>query len=117
MTLQFDKPLDGRYRHLGLSEQETEVRTVPPLRWPTCQARFERFGLDMERVGTVCQGCRYDLSAGCPNIRAWSLDAQSGEIMPVCAPGDLFYCRHYDCGCDLCANFVSGTPLPLAARR
>ena len=118
MTLQLDKTRDNRHSYLRLSELETERgRTTPVLRWPTCQARFARLGLDTERAGTVCQGCRHDLEAGCPNTRAWSLDAVSGEVKPVCAAGALVYCRHYDCGCDLCANFVSGTPLPLAARR
>ena len=95
------------------------VRSADPnrimrLRWPVCQDRFERLDLDSDREGTVCRGCLFDLRDGCPNTRAWSLDCEG--IKPVCEAGDLVYCRHYDCGCDLCANFHGGVPLPLAAR-
>ena len=86
------------------------------LRWPLCQNRFERLGLDAVRSNTVCRGCREDLQSGCSNTRAWSLDADTGEVKPNCSEHDLVYCRHYDCGCDLCANFISGVPVPLAAR-
>ena len=100
-----------------LSLTQAEVRRYPAiLRLPTCQNRFARLGIDAERNGTVCQGCRYDLYEGCPNTRAWSLDALTGHIKPICKAEDLVYCKHYDCGCDLCANFHYGTPVPLSAR-
>lgn len=99
-------------------EQKLTLRQErsPILRWPVCQNRFERLNLDAGRGGTVCQGCRYDLREGCPNTRAWSLDGKTGEVKAICEPEALVYCRHYDCGCDLCANYLNGTPLPFSAR-
>ena len=96
-------------------ERSADTERTAGLRWPVCQDRFERLSLDEDRVGTVCRGCLFDLKDGCPNTRAWSLDARGG-IKPVCEAEDLVYCRHYDCGCDLCANFHGGVPLPLASR-
>jgi len=100
---------------ITLQERPTPRPTLA-LRQPVCQNRFARLGLDTERAGTVCQGCRYNLDEGCPNTRAWSFDAETGTIKPVCHPEDLVYCKHYDCGCDLCANILYGTPLPPVAR-
>lgn len=101
---------------LTIEREQQTPRPIPMLRQPICQNRFTRLGLDMERAGTVCQGCRYNLKQGCPNTRAWSLDAETGTIKPVCNPETLVYCKHYDCGCDLCANALYGTPLPFVAR-
>jgi hypothetical protein len=87
----------------------------PVLRVPRCQNLFEHLGLDTERAGTFCQGCRFRLENGCPNTRAWRLDREAG-VKPLCREEDLVYCRHYDCGCDHCANYLRGTPLPAVAR-
>jgi hypothetical protein len=98
-----------------LELKELRSDRAPVLRLPRCQELFERLGLDVERGGTVCQGCRYSLEDGCPNTRAWSLD-RFGDVKPVCQAKDLVYCKHYDCGCDHCANYLQGTPMPLASR-
>jgi hypothetical protein len=95
--------------------ESTGFKSAPILRLPTCQSRFERLGLDAERAGTVCHGCQFNLEDGCPNTRAWSLDG--GSIKPICEAETLVYCRHYDCGCDLCENFLSGMPIPPAGLR
>ena len=100
-------------RLLELKERRSD--RAPMLRLPRCQELFERLELDKDRNGTVCQGCQFRLAEGCPNTRAWSLDRMGG-VKPVCGEKDLVYCKHYDCGCDHCANFKDGTPVPLAAR-
>ena len=109
--------LENNYRTgprlLRLEAQRSE--RAPVLRMPRCQTLFAHLGLDTEREGTVCQGCKYNLEEGCPNTRAWSLD-RAGGVKPVCRAEDLVYCKHYDCGCDHCANYLQGTPLPMAAR-
>lgn len=101
---------------IAIQTMRTPQKLRPTLRLPACQMRFERNALDAGRTGTVCQGCRHDLHYGCPNTRAWALDARTGGVKPLCNAEDLVYCRHYDCGCDLCANFLQGTPMPSASR-
>ena len=109
--------LENNYRTgprlLELKERRSD--RTPVLRLPRCQEFFERLGLDEDRAGTVCQGCQFSLEEGCPNTRAWSLD-RDGGVKPACGAQDLVYCKHYDCGCDHCANYLYGTPIPMAAR-
>lgn len=90
-------------------------RPLPVLRWPICQNRLQRLGIDRKRAGTVCQGCRHDIEEGCPNTRVWSVNAETG-VVTMCRAEDLVYCKHYDCGCGLCASFLFQNPVPLAAR-
>lgn len=72
------------------------------LRLPVCRNRHADNGNDIDRQGTVCQGCIHRLEEGCPNVRAWSLHATEG-VVSACEAAKLVHCQHYDCGCDRCA--------------